>query len=130
MPSSFGTLKADTLTHSTAGSLATNFVVNGSAKAWVNLSSSAMSISGSFNASSLVDDSGATGVVQVNLTNSFNNVSNMSVGCGAANGTSSTSYYICSGWTKDTSAYWVRGTWGTTGYDIAVVMGQVNGELA
>jgi hypothetical protein len=33
MPS-FGTLKADTLTHSTAGSLATNFVVNGSAKAW------------------------------------------------------------------------------------------------
>ena len=31
MPS-FGTLKADTLTHSTAGSLATNYVVNGSAK--------------------------------------------------------------------------------------------------
>ena len=30
----FGTLKADTLTHSTAGSLATNFVVNGCAKAW------------------------------------------------------------------------------------------------
>ena len=35
MPS-FGTLKADTLTHSTAGSLATNYVVNGSSKAWVN----------------------------------------------------------------------------------------------
>ena len=32
MPS-FGTLKADTLTHSTAGSLDTNYVVNGSAKA-------------------------------------------------------------------------------------------------
>ncbi len=31
MPS-FGTLKADTLTHSTAGSLATNYVVNGAAK--------------------------------------------------------------------------------------------------
>ena len=31
----FGTLKADTLTHSTAGSLATNYVVEGSAKAWV-----------------------------------------------------------------------------------------------
>ena len=28
----FGTLKADTLTHSTAGSLATNFVVHGSNK--------------------------------------------------------------------------------------------------
>ena len=35
MPS-FGTLKADTLTHSTAGSLDTNYVVNGSAKtSWV-----------------------------------------------------------------------------------------------
>ncbi|BCV06953.1 MAG: hypothetical protein CM15mV148_070 [uncultured marine virus] len=31
----FGTLKADTLTHSTAGSLATNYVVEGSAKAWI-----------------------------------------------------------------------------------------------
>ena len=33
MPS-FGTLKADTLTHSTAGSLATNFVVEWRNKAW------------------------------------------------------------------------------------------------
>ena len=33
----FGTLKADTLTHSTAGSLATNFVVNGSAKLGLSL---------------------------------------------------------------------------------------------
>ena len=33
MPS-FGTLKADTLTHSTAGSVATNYVVNSSAKQW------------------------------------------------------------------------------------------------
>jgi hypothetical protein len=37
----FGTLKADTLTHSTAGSLATNFVVNGSAKGWLNLNGTA-----------------------------------------------------------------------------------------
>ncbi len=29
-----GTIVADTLTHSTAGSIATNYVVNGSAKAW------------------------------------------------------------------------------------------------
>jgi hypothetical protein len=31
-----GKIKADTLEHSTAGSIATNFVVNGSAKAWDN----------------------------------------------------------------------------------------------
>ncbi len=33
MPS-FGIIKADTLTHSTEGSVDTNYVVNGSAKAW------------------------------------------------------------------------------------------------
>lgn len=125
-----GKIIADQIQSTSAGTLDTKYVVNGSAKAWINLSSSAMSINGSFNASSLVDDGSATGVVQVNLTNSFNNVLNMSVGCGAGNGTSATSYYICSGWTKDTSAYWVRGTWGTTGYDIGVVMGQVDGDIA
>jgi len=58
MPS-FGTLKADTLTHSTAGSLATNYVVNGSAKAWIDFTSaSSFTTNGSFNISSL-SDSGA-----------------------------------------------------------------------
>ena len=32
----FGTLKADTLTHSTAGSLATNFVVERRIQRWFN----------------------------------------------------------------------------------------------
>ncbi len=32
-----GKIVADTLEHSTAGSIATNFVVNGSAKAWCQL---------------------------------------------------------------------------------------------
>ena len=55
MPS-FGTLKADTLTHSTAGSLATNFVVNGSAKAWVNFNGeSTLSVRDSLNIGSVTD---------------------------------------------------------------------------
>jgi hypothetical protein len=32
-----GTIIADTLTHSTAGSVTTDYVVNGSAKAWANI---------------------------------------------------------------------------------------------
>ena len=32
-----GTIIADTLTHSTAGSIATNYVVDGSAKAWCSI---------------------------------------------------------------------------------------------
>ena len=54
MPS-FGTLKADTLTHSTAGSLDTNYVVNGSAKQWVNYDAVDQAIKGSLNQSSLTD---------------------------------------------------------------------------
>ena len=71
MPS-FGTLKADTLTHSTAGSLATNYVVNGSAKAWIKFDmSSSFTTEDSFNVSSL-DDDGA-GDFGLNFTNSMNN---------------------------------------------------------
>ena len=71
MPS-FGTLKADTLTHSTAGSLATNFVVNGSAKAFLSYDFGDDSIPGSFNISSVTDRS--TGCLYGNFTNSMNSV--------------------------------------------------------
>ena len=68
MPS-FGTLKADTLTHSTACSLATNFVVQGSAKAWAFTAADGASISDSFNISSLGDT--AAGQQTLNFNNDF-----------------------------------------------------------
>ena len=71
MPS-FGTLKADTLTHSTAGSLATNYVVEGSAKAWLNYAQATPQIKDSFNVSSVSDD--ATGDYTQSYTSSFNNI--------------------------------------------------------
>ena len=71
MPS-FGTLKADTLTHSTAGSLDTNFVVNGSSKAWVNFNgTSTLAIDDSFNMASVTDN--GTGNYTPAATNSMNN---------------------------------------------------------
>jgi len=73
MPS-FGTLKADTLTHSTAGSLATNYVVNGSSKAWADVSGSATPVlDDSINVSS-IDDSGV-GDRNFNLTSALSNTS-------------------------------------------------------
>ena len=77
----FGTLKADTLTHSTAGSLATNFVVNGSAKvtAGVTLSGGAPVLNQSLNVSSLADTN--TGKVTYNFTNSFTDAGYSSMGC-------------------------------------------------
>jgi hypothetical protein len=67
----FGTLKADTLTHSTAGSLATNYVVNGSAKAWSNYNQTGPTVDGSFSVSSISDD--GTGDFTVNLTSAMIN---------------------------------------------------------
>ena len=54
-----GTIVADTLTHSTAGSLATNFIVEGSTKAWCSWDmANTGSPYDSFNVSSVTDDSG------------------------------------------------------------------------
>jgi hypothetical protein len=66
----FGTLKADTLTHSTAGSLTTDYVVNGSAKAWtVFTGTGTAAIDDSLNTSSLTDN--GTGDYTLDWSNSF-----------------------------------------------------------
>ena len=66
-----GTIAADTLTHSTAGSLGTQFVVNGSAKAWGNTSANGTTIDDSFNIASLTDT--GTGQQQPFFTSSMSN---------------------------------------------------------
>lgn len=76
-----GTIVADTLTHSTAGSLATNYVVRGSAKAWSSLDSSGGSTTtqhGSLNISSVLDD--GVGQYGFNFTNSMSGATYSTVG--------------------------------------------------
>lgn len=70
MPS-FGTLKADTLTHSTAGSLATNYVVEGTAKGFSFYDASDNIIRESLNLSTVTDR--GTGRNRSNFTNNFVN---------------------------------------------------------
>ncbi len=67
-----GTIAADTLTHSTAGSLTTDYVVNGSAKAWgyYQFVSGAPTDRDSFNISGLVDIS--SGRTTVSFSNNMN----------------------------------------------------------
>ena len=82
----FGTLKADTLTHSTAGSLATNFVVNGSAKQWANFDGTGTaSVTESFNTSTLTD--GGTGDHTLSFTNAMATANYMKVCDSGAGGT-------------------------------------------
>ena len=68
-----GKIKADTLEHSTAGSLDTQYVVNGSAKVWVNFDGDAAgaTVRDSFNVTSTDDD--GTGDYGVNFTSSMSN---------------------------------------------------------
>jgi len=65
-----GTIVADTLTHSTAGSLTTDYVVNGSAKAWIAFNGTGtIATRNSFGVTSISDNS--TGNYTVNFSNSF-----------------------------------------------------------
>ena len=74
-----GKIKADTLEHSTSGSVDTKFVVEGTSKAWAMIAT-VSSINDSLNSSSFTD--GGTGRPKVNLTNAFGTADNC---CGAAN---------------------------------------------
>ena len=65
-----GTIVADTLTHSTAGSITTNYVVDGSAKAWASWNSTT-TVQDSLNISSLSDS--GSGVTVHNFSSSFSN---------------------------------------------------------
>ena len=77
-----GTIVADTLTHSTAGSLTTDYVVNGSAKAWCRTDSTATALD-SHNISSGTDN--GTGDYTFSFTSSMNNENFTGVCAGKAN---------------------------------------------
>ena len=67
-----GKIKADTLEHSTAGSVDTKFVVEGSAKSWTYITGDGTpAVADSFNTASLTDVQ--QGEVQSNFTNNMNN---------------------------------------------------------
>jgi len=67
-----GKIIADTLEHSTAGSIATNYVVEGSAKAWFHFNMSAATLQDSLNASSITDS--ATGTFLMNLSSALSSI--------------------------------------------------------
>jgi len=66
-----GKIVADTLEHSTAGSIATNYVVNGSAKAWIHFVGNVNppTTQDSFNFASITDS--GTGNFELSFTSSM-----------------------------------------------------------
>ena len=115
-----GKIKADTLEHSTAGSLDTQYVVNGSAKHWVRINQvSSNALGDTFNNSSFTDaGTGNTGFTRTsNFANddyppfmstevqaSYTNVANSTL-AGAAQLTTSymSAYHVENGSAQDTA---------------------------
>ena len=89
-----GKIKADTIEHSTAGSLDTKFVVRGSTKVWINAPAAKNSINDSINVSSLDDD--GTGDFGLHYTNSFG-TTNYCFAPGMDDGGSTTGVMGCDG---------------------------------
>jgi hypothetical protein len=121
----FGTLKADTLTHSTAGSLATNFVVQGSAKAFCHFSTD--TTQSSFNVSSTVD--AGTGQYKSTYTNSMSDAEQ----CVTTNSFRDSDQYIGNRSNDNATTHhqmncFTRG--GTTRADTDTAMSVAHGDLA
>ena len=93
-----GKIITDQIEHSTAGSLDTSYVVNGSAKTWVNLNGNGtIAIRDSLNVASLTDE--GTGAYQTNLTTNMGN-----------------SNYAVTGSAGDSGG--ATGCWHTTGFNL------------
>ena len=118
-----GKIVADTLEHSTAGSVDTQYVVNGSAKTWVNFNGSGtIAIRTSFNVSSLTDN--GTGDYTVNLTNSFSDEPAANMTSGRNN-----TYYSSTGNTSSIrfQAFTVGGSGNS---DTTILAQSAHGDLA
>ena len=90
-----GKIKADTLEHSTAGSLDTSYVVNGSAKAFISFDGTGtVSIDTSFNISTLTDNAAAD--YSIAYTNNVSTSNHPVTGSNIGSSESNYLGYICS----------------------------------
>jgi hypothetical protein len=131
-----GKIKADTLEHSTAGSLDTSYVVNGSAKAWAsfNQTSTGHPVYDSFNVSG-TSDLGA-GATKVSFSNAMSNANYSTSGGGQTDGFDATTFGVVG--KRTTNGEQMKTTDFTTNnrnqagsdYDTEYVGSVVHGDLA
>jgi len=96
-----GTIIADTLEHSTAGSVTTDYVVNGSAKAWTNYNQSGNTVNGSFGISSVTDATGST--FTITYATAFDATGNMCPTSTGANSSTAASSQYCNSAVQSTT---------------------------
>lgn len=124
-----GKIIADQIEHSTAGSLDTQYVVNGSAKAWVNFNGTgAIAARDSLSVSGLLDN--GTGEYTVNFSNAFSTVNYASTGNSWSTGSTGFLLYGSASANPTTSASRFT-TSSTTAFGDTHIIGlSFNGELA
>ena len=127
-----GKIKADTLEHSTAGSLDTSYVVNGSAKAWVNFNGeSTVAIRDNLNVSSITDN--GTGDYTINIASAMSNANYSSSVTASRDDTVNAMGNIHgSGTAPTSSALRIKSTIPTTtdAVDTAYTNASIHGDLA
>jgi len=124
-----GKIVADTLEHSTAGSIATNYVVEGSAKAWVNFNGTGtVAVRDSLNVSGLSDN--GTGDYTVNFSNDFGTANYASTGNSWSTG--STGFLLYGSASADPTTSASRFTTSSTAAfgDTHIIGISFNGDLA
>jgi hypothetical protein len=125
-----GKIIADQIEHSTAGSLDTQYVVNGSAKHWINMDAG-QTINGSINTSSIVDNTTADHAV--NLANALSDIHYAVTGSniGSVSGSDSGESLVSSGDIHTTTKYEFRTRHNSgTYYDNGVNQLHLSGDLA
>jgi len=124
-----GTIAADTLTHSTAGSLTTDYVVNGSAKAWANYNQSGDTLNGSFAIDSVTDQPSSQ--FSVNYPNAFSATSNMCpTSTGSNSSSAASSQYTNSAVQSTTVTYHTMYHAGNAAYSSVFNYVVIHGDLA
>ena len=124
-----GKIKADTLEHSTAGSLDTQYVVKGSAKAWIHFNGTGtVAIKDSLNIASLSD--AGTGLYNCAISSDFGNANFSTTGAAGENDDSGGNRSL--GLRAKTSGTQnVRGFYdGTSAADLVEMCFQSMGDLA
>ena len=87
-----GKIKADTLEHSTAGSVDTQYVVGGSAKVWANINQSGNAVRGTHGLSGMTDN--GAGDVSINFSNAFDSTDNYAVNGTTGSNGSAPDHYV------------------------------------
>jgi len=118
-----GTIVADDIQHSTAGSVGTEYVVEGTAKVWTAIQQTGtMTVLDSFGQSSVTDT--GTGVSRVNYSNAFTGSTTQSI-------TSFNSYEVNGSWYAIVSTTACDLVSYSGGYiDVSHISGHVFGGLA